>query len=254
MRVWVFSDLHIDINKDFALPRERPDHDVVVIAGDIRENAEKSVRWIADRVFDRPVVFVMGNHEHYRRAIDTNTQNAREAAAEYPHIHLLENNAVTINGVRFIGATLWTDYKLYGSEVEFGGMQLAEKSMNDHRLIRIAASGYGRFLPKHALLHHEQSRDFVSTELAACDAGTKKVVVTHHCPSAKSIAPQYEGQLLNAAYQSNLDDLAAQADLWVHGHVHLNFDYRIGDARILCNPHGYGRENPDFNPSMVVEV
>jgi len=48
--------------------------------------------------------------------------------------------------------------------------------------------------------------------------------------------------------------------LWIHGHTHTSFDYRVGNCRVLCNPRGYqaaGRplpENAAFNPGLVVQV
>jgi Icc-related predicted phosphoesterase len=47
---------------------------------------------------------------------------------------------------------------------------------------------------------------------------------------------------------------AGRPDLWVHGHVHESFDYHLSDTRIICNPHGYGTENGQFDPALVVEV
>jgi Icc-related predicted phosphoesterase len=47
---------------------------------------------------------------------------------------------------------------------------------------------------------------------------------------------------------------AYQPALWVHGHVHNSCDYRVGATRVVCNPHGYGLENPNFNAALVVEI
>jgi Icc-related predicted phosphoesterase len=62
--------------------------------------------------------------------------------------------------------------------------------------------------------------------------------------------------LLSAAYVS---DLAAPIEagrphLWVHGHVHQSFDYLVGATRVICNPHGYGKENLRFDPALAVEI
>jgi hypothetical protein len=42
--------------------------------------------------------------------------------------------------------------------------------------------------------------------------------------------------------------------IWLHGHIHKSSDYVVGTTRILANPHGYGLENPSFNPQLIVEV
>ena len=82
------------------------------------------------------------------------------------------------------------------------------------------------------------------------------MVVTHHAPHPGSLHPRYADDMLSAAFVSDLSSIieAGQPALWVHGHVHTSFDYRVGATRVLCNPHGYGAENPDFEPSLVVEV
>jgi hypothetical protein len=85
------------------------------------------------------------------------------------------------------------------------------------------------------------------------------VVITHHAPSAESIAAPFQGgeSHLNAAYISDLEALfGAQVGLWVHGHTHFSFDYRRAGTRVVCNPRGYVpfEVNPDFDPRLVVEV
>ncbi|WP_274534676.1 hypothetical protein [Aureimonas sp. AU20] len=82
------------------------------------------------------------------------------------------------------------------------------------------------------------------------------VVVTHHAPTPRSIHPRYEGDVANPAFASDLTDLVARVgpDLWIHGHVHDSFDYRIGRTRVLANPKGYGDENKAFDQSLVVDV
>jgi len=65
--------------------------------------------------------------------------------------------------------------------------------------------------------------------------------------------------LSSAAYASRLDELAAKADLWIHGHMHESFDYAIGRCRVVCNPCGYmnragGTENERFDSNFIVEI
>lgn len=260
MKIWLMSDMHVDINhnlRPFSLPDPRPDHDVVVIAGDIRANMVKGVRWIANNGFDRPVLYVAGNHEFYGRTIDVEIGKAKAEAAPYPHIHVMENDTVTIGGVRFIGATLWTDYRLMREDNQRWAMDAAEQGMNDHRYIRVAAKQYGRFKPYDALKLHEESRDYIRVQLLDIPFDGRKVVVTHHAPSIRSIGPRFSmsGDLLNCAYASHLDDLVDRCALWVHGHTHVNVDYTRGDGRVVTNQRGYNNGSDNgFDPAFVVEV
>jgi Icc-related predicted phosphoesterase len=82
------------------------------------------------------------------------------------------------------------------------------------------------------------------------------VVVSHHAPHPGSLHPRYANDLISAAYVSDLTAVIATGKpaLWVHGHVHAAFDYRVGATHVICNAHGYGAENPNFDPALVVEV
>lgn len=261
MKIWLLSDLHIDIRHNthpFQLPGPRPEHDVVVIAGDIRQHMVKGVRWIANSNFDKPVIYVAGNHEFYTRAIDTEIAKAKAEAALHGNIHVLENDSVDIGSVRFIGATLWTDYRLMREDNQRWAMHAAEQGMNDHRYIKVAARGYSRFRAADALRLHEASRDYIRAQLCDVPFAGPKVVVTHHAPSLRSLDVRYRlgsGDLLNCAYASHLDDLVDRAALWLHGHSHHNVDYTRGDGRVLTNQRGYndGKDN-GFDVSFVVEV
>jgi Icc-related predicted phosphoesterase len=254
MRLQVFSDLHADV----APPRPlavAPDIDTVIVAGDVCEGAERGFALLRKIVpMQLPIVMVMGNHEYYRHHLGSELAAARNAAPLYG-VHLLENDVVTLGNVRFIGCSLWTDYAVFGDTNVPRAMRAASDGLNDHRKITWAKQPWQRFRPQEALLLHRQSRAFIETALTEplTDA---TVVVTHHAPHPGSLHPRYQNDVLSAAYVSDLTAVieAGKPDLWVHGHVHSSFDYRVGGARIVCNPHGYGKENPGFNPALVVEV
>jgi hypothetical protein len=86
------------------------------------------------------------------------------------------------------------------------------------------------------------------------------VVVTHFAPARGSIAARFAGSPLNACFVSDLEERirAWQPRLWLHGHVHDSFDYRIGATRIVANPRGYAPngviENASFDPGLVIEI
>lgn len=232
-KLWILSDLHQDHGRAFFdIPAEA---DIAIIAGDAVN--DEYLEEIAQRL---PTVFVAGNHEFY----GWDYQERLAALSAVPGLYFLDDHAVTIDGVTIAGATLWTDYGRDPIAAE-----VARRGMNDHRYIKWTKNPYQRFLPSHATQLHEASRAFF--------AGTKAdVIVTHHAPSSRSVAARYNGSPLNRAYYSDLDELVEQsgAALWVHGHVHSCFDYEIGGTRVICNPHGYPGENPDFNPALLVEV
>lgn len=244
MKLWILSDLHYD-HGGFRLdpPAEA---DIAVVAGDACDD-----EWLSELADQLPVVFVAGNHEFYGWQ-----HSERIASLEGKrNLHFLDDDTLTLDWcghakTRFIGATLWTDY---GNDPV--AAETARRSMNDHRYIKWSKEPYQRFLPSHATKLHRASRSYITEKLATPFDGAT-VVVTHHAPSERSVHAKYAGSPLNRAYYSDLDDLVetSGAALWVHGHVHSNFDYQIGDTRVLCNPKGYPGENPDFQPGLIVEA
>src|SRR5690606_5642399 len=130
----------------------------------------------------------------------------------------------------------------------------ARDRMNDYRAIAVQRKPWQRFIPGVAYRMHQASRTFIETALQADPIPT--VVVTHHMPHTLSIPERYKGDLLNAAYASDLSDTirCEPPAPWVHGHAHEGCDYRLLGTRVVCNPRGYGGENKAFNPAMVVEI
>lgn len=252
MRVWLFSDLHLEY-ADLRRPLEIPDADACVVAGDLCRAPAKGVQWLAERIAPAmPCVYVAGNHEFYRGYIREGLDDGRNAAAKVAGVHFLENDSVVIHGVRFIGATLWTDYCLEGHHQL--AMSHARDRMNDYKRIALQRKPWQRFLPETAFRIHQESRLFIDTALKADPV--KTVVVTHHLPHPRSIPPRFEGDLLNAAYASDLGGIieSEKPALWIHGHTHDSCDYQFGSTRIVCNPRGYDDENESFDPCLVVTV
>lgn len=261
MRIQVASDLHLEFLAR-ALPRERlvvpaRGAKVLLLAGDIGSGTA-GLEAFAD--WPVPVVYVPGNHEFYQHDIGETRGRMRETAARLG-VHLLDDQAVELGGVRFVGATMWTDFALYGKPEH--GMFTASQYMNDFRLIR---TGRTTFRPEDSVGLHQASRTWLEGVLAQPFDG-KTVVVTHHLPHRRSIAATFAGDSLNPAFASDLSELVAHTDLWVHGHTHASFDYRVGDCRVVANPAGYARnytsamsaedlalENPAFRKNLTVVV
>lgn len=254
MKLQIVSDLHLEFHKrqapGYTGIAPAPDADVLIIAGDIALNAAAVAPFSTWPV---PVIYVAGNHEHYGGDI-TRVQRAIRQACEGTAVRFLEREETMFDGVRFLGTTLWTDYLLYGREKQRAAMQAAEECLNDHGSIRLAGK---RFLAKDALYRHVTSRNWLQEKLAEPFAG-KTVVITHHAPHPQSVHEKYQGDLLSAAFVSDLTPFLGHCPLWVHGHVHDSFDYVMHGTRVVANPRGYpvasGSENGAFDPSLVVEV
>lgn len=258
-RLRVMSDLHLEFG---PLHLEPVGEDVLVLAGDIGIYADGAF-WARDyaKTHDIPVVMVAGNHEfyesrqHYTHTVSSTIAALRDIADGEPLFHFLEDDIEEVAGVLFTGCTLWTDFGLAGDPPM--AMLNAAEAMNDFRLIM--AEDMQRFSPEHSRQRHAFSAGVLRERLPRrYHDGRPLVVVTHHLPSVRSIAPCYSGNSMNAAFASRLDDLVegSGAALWVHGHTHHSMDYLLGETRVLCNPRGYDGDelNPEFKIDLIVEV
>jgi len=252
MRLHILGDLHLEFGPVNIPPT---DADLVILAGDIHVGPE-GLRWIQKQFADKPVVYILGNHEFYHHSLTGLLQELRKQATG-TNIHMLENSAVEINGYVFLGCTLWTDFQLLGDAKT--AMLAAEDMMSDYRIIQ--------FDPENRVLRardtarlHQESVTWLRRQLTAHSDGhvpARTIVVTHHAPSARSEAPCHVKSPLSPAFASNLDSLVEQSrvPLWIHGHTHHNIDYHIGSTRVLTNQRGYPEERCEgFDPGLVVDI
>jgi 3',5'-cyclic AMP phosphodiesterase CpdA len=242
MKIQIVSDLHLEFGP-LELPVEGAD--VLIAAGDIALGLE-GFQWLEQ--FSIPVIYVAGNHEYWGQDLAglTAALADRSGAGD---IHFLENRAVVLDGVRFLGCTLWTDF----NACDEAAMDELRFIMNDFRYVTRG----GRLMRPDDLVElNLASRAWLAETLASPYEG-KTVVVTHHAPLMRS---WYYGRhgVVQYAYCNDLCELmrSGPVDLWVHGHVHESFDYEDCGVRVVCNPRGYHghKEVQDFEPGKLIEL
>jgi predicted phosphodiesterase len=251
MKILVLSDLH---NEYKVFEPVKTDADLIVLAGDI-DNGDAGILWARKTWPDHKIVYVIGNHEYYSRDYAETLVLLRQTALTRD-IHLLENNDAVIDGVRFLGATLWTDFEYFGADQKAMAMEVGLHRLNDFKLIRFGE--LGAFTPALSVDLHNKSLAWLKCKLDEPFDG-KTVLVTHHLPSSKSVPERFMNTPLSGCFVSNLDYLFGKMDLWIHGHTHDCCDYEANGTRVVCNPRGYitpkhGVENFDFDPAKVVEI
>lgn len=267
MQIQVASDLHLEYLQE-PFPGHRVIEpargaEVLVLAGDIH-NGLGAVYAFAD--WPVPVLLVPGNHEYYGSEFGV-LRSEMKRAARGTSVHVLDNDCVVIGGVRFLGATMWTDYRLLPHLPLEHAMALAGVSLADHTYI--LTDGGELFSPADAAAEHWRSRRWLQEQLLAPHAGPT-VVVTHHGCNSKSTAPRFAGSNVNPAFMSDLSGLMgpdSPVALWVHGHVHNTCDYKVNGTRVVTNPRGYALnrnsaptpralrfENPDFIAKLVIDL
>lgn len=259
MRLLILSDLHHELWGDRAPVIDpsisRPD--LVILAGDIDVGA-KAVAWAAHNFAGLPVLYVHGNHEAYGRELEQMQAELRLACANTANVIFLDCGAHLVAGVRFLGCTLWTDFRLFGDDQRQASMHAAETSMNDYRRIRLSSKGYRKLRAADTAQFHAQQKSWLTQQLEQPFDG-RTVVITHMAPSMLSVDEKYRTDPTSPAYASRLDGLAAGADLWIHGHMHDPADYMLGQCWVVSNPCGYmtrtgGTENARFDPNFIVDL
>ena len=172
------SDLHVEFYGSAAMPRAVDGADFVIVAGDTCQGLARAVETLRDAFPRDEVVTVPGNHEYYGRELPAELEAGRVRARQLG-VHLLSDDAVTIGKARVVGATLWTDYCLFGAGLRELAMHTARDGMRDHKGITWRKEPWARFRPEEAAGLHAKSRVFLETELAKSHPGPV-IVVSHH--------------------------------------------------------------------------
>ena len=218
----LISDLHLEERGDppvlgtppgmfqvygsFSLPREI-EADVMVIAGDTHPDPEirRQVLTTIEDELGLPVIHVNGNHDYY--------------GGSFPNDR---GELVTMGGIRFSVATLWT-------YLDDTGRHEAARFPD---FVKIQGATVDKW------------NDLHLAQLTFLEQAEADVIVTHHAPFPGSVHEDFQGDALNAFFVNNLDPgRFPKTRLWLHGHVHTPFDYLISvedhEIRVICNPLGY---------------
>lgn len=283
MKIAITSDIHLEFG-DLNLQNTHG-ADVLILGGDImvaqdlHDHPEMDHSQITEQIYKNMgrrqaqaydfrnflkrcsfqfphVIYVAGNHEFYHGKFFASLDHLREECAKFPNIHFLERDTVTIDDVVFVGATLWTDCNKFDPLT----LHALRDMMNDFRIIRHDYAGYRTLKPADIAERHKLTLGYFR-EVLSNNKDKKCVVVGHHSPSIQSVHPKYaHDKLMNGGYHSDLSEFIMdhpQVKLWTHGHTHEEFDYMIGETRIVCNPRGYvGYERDHDNPydAKIVEI
>lgn len=284
MKIQLLSDLHLETHPQFQATAA-PGADLLVLAGDIGSyqagslvqgeyfGLERFSPLPQFAAWPSPVVFVPGNHEYDMQDWDVAHARLRQVC-DALGILWLERETLVLEGVRFIGTTLWTDYDaiaLLDDKVQAGDvgtlLKLREKSFRaaNFYLRKTGGTRHGEpFLAQPMRAQALVCQDWLRQALEQPFAG-RTVVVTHFAPSLQSRDPRYGLVPGTAGFCNALDDLFPHADLWLHGHLHAPSDYRVQGARadgsawacrVVANPLGYARkgEQDDFQASSCITL
>jgi predicted phosphodiesterase len=224
------------------------------------------------------VIYIAGNHESYHGDIAETYAGLKRKLGHHENLHILDKETFELDDYVFVGGTLWTDMNRNDPLT----LEYIRHSMNDFRIIANSARKTYRKVPLYQKDENEKyvlddngryiqvgmkmkEEDSVFSPQDAVDEHVKclaviddvyydmpehktMIVVGHHTPTHKSCHPRYAHEdLMNGGYHSNLSEFILdrpRIKLWTHGHTHDDFDYMVGDCRVVCNPRGYIGHEP----------
>ncbi len=240
-KIFSISDLHLEYyEKPQTLYQNiknlLPQADILVLAGDIgypMDSHGDKYMFLLDRFKQqfKQVILVPGNHEYFQTKNFDRDEiiDKLNTICKKTSCHLLNNDTIDLNGIRFVGTTLWTDIdprlkclantkgKTFGSIFKD-----FESYQNEYRTCL-------KFLQKELAKQHE-----------------KKVIITHHVPSYSLQHSKYKNKKMydmsgiDSMFYSEILDLLNLADVkyWFCGHTHESGSMMYRNTQIIINPVG----------------
>lgn len=290
MKVQLFSDLHYEFFKrdqhNYGGIVIKPEVDVVLLLGDI-DNGQFIMQKLHDICYKwgKQVIYLPGNHEFYGQDMFSILEKFNN---KIPGVHILTGiegygeKEVIIDGVRFLGGTLWTNFALYKNSVRMPtvskAMEVGQVTINDFRKIMYKGK---LFTPKDSVDLHNQTVTMIKKQLETPFTG-KQVLLSHHGVHNDSVHPHYKADsrylnspsplphenaswMMNPCFASHLPELLEHFDFAFHGHTHKEINFQCQNSKktqVRANPRGYPLnsygelryENPEYNDLMVIEI
>lgn len=253
MRCHYMSDLHLESE---CIGSRLPEGDILIVAGDLCHagcldpsrsetyavaQRDRVMRFVdGARTNFTHVLLIAGNHEYYDGVFEETVDLLRR---NLPGVTVLDDETIEIDGVRFFGSTLWSDFE-GRSDACLNGVR---RRMGEYFFVKTRkgaapdAVKLPKFQPEDALAAHDAAWAALRREVAS-GSSRPTVVISHHAPSRLGCHPQFMGNGLDGAYYSNLDADIALFDnvpVWIHGHTHVARTYRIGATTVRSNARGF---------------
>lgn len=257
------SDLHLEFYKRLEeVPRIEPKAPILVLAGDIGYPTHPIFWEFLKRCSQdfQHILLVLGNHEYYNSSV--RFQNGKALSMEkteelmrgmlehqgLSNVHILQKSEITLEGIRFVGATLW-------SAIHTDQSMLIECSINDYRNILATDTGRLRVADTNRL--NSEHAAFLREALAkSATIPEPTVVITHHLPTRALIDEKYAGSEINAAFASDILETLEDNEVpvaWICGHSHSPNRKIVRGCECVLNPWGYPGENR-IQSNIVLEI
>lgn len=262
MKIQLVSDVHIEMYRDEIDPMTfvEPTGDYLALCGDIgspgNEKQCKRYKKLLETYSQhfKHVFVLTGNHEYYAPGfkkpgeskptvaeIDTLINNICKA---FDNVTFLQMKSVIIEGVKIIGATLWS---------EVTNVPAVAGGLNDYRMIYVENEDVQPKKKKQRTLQvpdtcawHKEHLEYILKEIkSAREENMPCVVFSHHCPVyEQSSHPKYITSPIYSAFATDLKHMFESKEfdhvkLWGYGHTHYNASRIVGKTLIEANQKGY---------------
>ncbi len=253
MKIQLLSDLHLGFRHE-SLPRISAEADVLVFAGDMSSTKKRLIDYFEGirKDHDMPIIMVLGNHDYYGHYLSAAAGKMKRWVQDIDEVYILARDTVTIDGVKFVGTTLWTDFAKRRDEVAVG------LTFPDYREVKKVNEDYNitTIDTIDILEAHDVDKEWLKKVVKLEE---KTVIVTHHVPTDSCIPSIYDGSTINGGFYVDMSTfiLDYEPDLWLCGHTHYHLEADIGTCRIRCNPWGYPFESDNaghYIEEFIVEV
>ncbi len=181
MKLAWFTDLHLDLVDETQmepLVRSAQGAEVILSGGDLgqAETFAGHLVKLSSR-FNRPVYFVLGNHDFYGSSFADTQQRAKDLSRYHSHLHWLPEQGVVqlTEETALIGRGLFGDGRL-------GNAERSKLVLADHRLIEDLVSLDRDQLFKKLNELGDKAASWTREHLGAALKSARKVIVLSHVP------------------------------------------------------------------------
>lgn len=244
MKLQIASDLHTEF--EGPVPLDDVGADVLILAGDIGYADSETVLWLNSmrKRYSSRILYVPGNHEYYGQDFDA-ANRYMDRISVFGGFIWMNNFVWEYEGQRFVGTPLWTNFR-NDPVARYG----AGRMINDFRRILY---GDGVMTPEAMHSLYDEAMAFLKDEVQEGD-----VVITHFPPSNECRHKGFpEGNDVAKYFTNEISEFILEREpcIWVSGHVHYNFDFMIGNTRVVSNQAGYPNEHVrGWDPAFTVEI
>ncbi len=236
MKLFCISDLHLEFYQSLEQFHTEskliwPAADVLILAGDIGSPLSRPdiYREFLKETKTRyaHVILVAGNHEY--RDLKNHDRSAvlslLHMMCEEQGVLVLDRSSVIIEGVKFLGTTLWSQLHPSAATIECGA-NLPFPNLEEY------------------LTEYAKCVEWLRQEISS---HPKNVVITHHLPTAQVMHPKFlRYGVINTAFVTELIPKVLNCEkvvYWFCGHSHESADCQVSpNTRVILNPVGYRGE------------